>query len=398
MQSWSDDPLEQKAWLAIGRLPRVGAVTFQKLLQLGIPLQQLFSFSTEQITSLGLSKQASNLLNSISLSQLDSPAPSFPLLEGVAKDLLWSQGSDRYIISFYDPLYPPLLKEIHDPPPYLFVAGNPYSLSAPQLAVIGSRNPSQAGLSNARSFSSFLAQQGLGITSGLAAGIDGEAHQAALDAKGFTLAVAGHGLDHLYPRQHLNLARGICQSGAVISEYPIGTKPRPQLFPRRNRIISGLAYGVLVVEAALKSGSLITARMALEQGREVFAIPGSIHNPQCRGCHSLIKQGAKLVENGEDIFQELQGFVALSEAPGKDVTVYSSSDYRQPELPVQQSMTEEYDTPEHRLLTFIDYDPIPLDIIVERSGLSASEVASLLVLLELQGLVVQEAGGYCRMQ
>mgnify|MGYP001043726574 CR=1 FL=1 len=417
MQNWSDDPLELKAWLAVGRLPRVGAVSFQKLLKQDVLPQQLFSFSAERLKSLGLGKQAVSQLQSTSLQQLESLQPLTPLLEGVQKDILWAQHPDHHILCYYDPRYPSLLKEIHDPPPYLFVAGDPDLLNTPQIAVIGSRNPSQAGLSNTRNFSRYLAQNGLVISSGLAAGIDGEAHQAALNAGGFTIAVAGHGLDHLYPRQHLNLARAICKSGAVISEYPIGTQPRPQLFPRRNRIISGLSYGVLVVEAALKSGSLITARMALEQGREVFAIPGSIHHPLSRGCHSLIKQGATLVESGEDMFNELQGFASFKHSMPDVLTQQAApalgktqeAEERQAVLheesapePVSQQV-EQSQAPDHelqpeegRLFNYLEHSPLAMDLIIERSGLSASEVASSLVLLELKGLVVQEAGGYCR--
>ena len=408
MQNWSNDPLELKAWLAIGRLPRVGAVSFQKLLKQNIPLQQLFSFPAERLKSLGLGQQAISLLQATSLQQLDSLEPLTSLLEGVQKDISWAEHPDHHIICFHDPLYPRLLKEIHDPPPYLFVAGSPDFLSTPQIAVIGSRNPSQAGLNNTRNFSRYLAQNGLVITSGLAAGIDGEAHQAALDSGGFTIAVAGHGLDHLYPRQHLNLARAICKSGAVISEYPIGTQPRPQLFPRRNRIISGLSYGVLVVEAALKSGSLITARMALEQGREVFAIPGSIHHPLSRGCHSLIKQGATLVESGEDMFNELQGFAALNydmpdlstkqPEPCLEVSQAEPVSESGLKVAVQQKRQSAPELPEEeqQILHYLDDSPLPLDVIVDRSGLSVSDVASMLVLLEIKGLVIQEAGGYCR--
>ncbi|MBL4608849.1 MAG: DNA-protecting protein DprA [Pseudomonadales bacterium] len=417
MQNWSNDPLELKAWLAVGRLPRVGAVSFQKLLKQNILPQQLFSFSAERLQNLGLGKEAISLLQTTSLSQLEALEPLNSWLEGVQKDINWAEHPDHHIVCFHDPRYPFLLKEIHDPPPFLFVAGDPEFLSVPQIAVIGSRNPSQAGLSNTRNFSRYLAQNGLLITSGLAAGIDGEAHQAALDAGGFTIAVAGHGLDHLYPRQHLNLARAICKAGAVISEYPIGTQPRPQLFPRRNRIISGLSYGVLVVEAALKSGSLITARMALEQGREVFAIPGSIHHPLSRGCHSLIKQGATLVESGEDMFNELQGFAALSESmpdvftpqpaqspgeAGKEAEPAASpkkasligSSIKNPTQ--QQAPAREPQQEEGGLLACLDYDPMPIDLIIERSGLSAGEVASALVLLELKGSIIEEAGGYCK--
>ncbi|MBV1871014.1 MAG: DNA-processing protein DprA [Gammaproteobacteria bacterium] len=380
----------------MGRLPRVGAVSFQKLLKQGVAPQQLFSFSAERLQSLGLSQRAIAMLQATSLKQLDTFEPLTPWLEGVQKDVMWAEHPDHHIICYHDPRYPPLLKEIHDPPSCLFVAGFPELLSAPQIAVIGSRNPSQSGLGNTRNFSRHLSQNGLVITSGLAAGIDGEAHQAALDSGGFTIAVAGHGLDSLYPRKHLNLARAICKAGAVISEYPIGTQARPQLFPRRNRIISGLSCGVLVVEAALKSGSLITARMALEQGREVFAIPGSIHHPLSRGCHSLIKQGATLVESGEDMFSELQGFASMNFSL-PDLRACQEEDICHNEVSEEKPTTSDPAAVEEgsAILTYLDFSPLPLDVIVDRSGMSVSEVASELVLLEIKGLVIEEAGGYC---
>ena len=223
----------------------------------------------------------------------------------VSKELDWLAQDDAFLVTFEDGLYPRALREIPDPPPLMFVRGNPAVLSRPQIAITGSRNPTQAGADNAHEFAAALCQAGLTVTSGLALGIDACAHRGALAASGATLAVSGTGADRVYPSRHLELAHEILRCGAIVSELPLGSGPRAEHFPRRNRILSGLSLGVLVVEAALHSGSLITARFAAEQGREVFAIPGSIHSPLARGCHALIRQGAKLVESAADVLEEL---------------------------------------------------------------------------------------------
>jgi len=217
----------------------------------------------------------------------------------------------RHILTLHDPAYPALLKEIADPPPLLFVRGDPAVLSRPQLGIVGSRNPTPGGRSLAEDFARSLSRCGLVVTSGMALGIDAAGHRGALRGGGTTLAVAGTGPDRIYPARHRDLARAIVEQGAIISEFAPGTPALPSNFPRRNRIISGLSLGVLVVEAACRSGSLITARLAAEQGREVFALPGSIHNPLARGCHHLIRQGAKLVEDIEDIVEELGPLAAV---------------------------------------------------------------------------------------
>jgi len=223
----------------------------------------------------------------------------------VANELAWLAHDHAHLVTIGDINYPSLLREISDPPPLLYVRGDPMMLSRPQIAMTGSRNPTPAGCENARAFAAALCEAGLVVTSGLALGIDACAHRAVLAACGQTVAVVGTGLDRVYPSQHLSLAHEIARDGALVSEFPLGSAPRREHFPRRNRVISGLSLGVLVVEAALQSGSLITARLSAEQGREVFAIPGSIHSPLARGCHALIRQGAKLVENAADILEEL---------------------------------------------------------------------------------------------
>ncbi len=229
------------------------------------------------------------------------------------------EGDNRHLITLHDARYPTLLREIDDAPPMLFIQGDPTILNLPQIAIVGSRNPSASGRQTATDFAHFLASAGLAITSGLADGIDGAAHQGALETKNSTLAVTGTGLDRVYPAKHRELAHRIAEQGALISELPPGTPPIPANFPRRNRIISGLSLGTLVVEAAQKSGSLITARLATEQGREVFAIPGSIHNPLARGCHALIRQGAKLVETAGDILEELAPLLGTAYQPNTPI-------------------------------------------------------------------------------
>jgi len=292
-------------------------------------------------------------------------------------EFAWLAEADSALLTFTDPRYPPLLREIPDPPPLLFVRGNPEVLAVPQVAVVGSRNPSRGGSENARAFSESLARSGLAITSGLALGIDASAHQAALDSGGHTIAVAGTGLDRVYPAAHRELAHAIAGHGALVSEFPLGTPPRREHFPRRNRLISGLSLGVLVVEAALKSGSLITARYAAEQGREVFAIPGSIHSPLSRGCHALIRQGAKLVETAQDILEELGALARFAMSTPTDPVPARSPD-----------------DPRHvQLLELMGHDPVDMDALIAMSGLTAGMVSSMLLHMELHGLVEARPGG-----
>ncbi|MET0118068.1 MAG: DNA-processing protein DprA [Sedimenticola sp.] len=308
-----------------------------------------------------------------------------PDRERVEADLQWAEPADHHIITLADPGYPPLLAEADDPPPVLFVIGQPDILVTPQLAIVGSRNPSASGRQTARDFAFHLARSGITVTSGLATGIDGAGHEGALEAEGKTIAVTGTGLDRVYPATHHELAHRIREQGALVSEFPPGTPVRPGNFPRRNRIISGLSVGTLVVEAALKSGSLITARLASEQGREVFAIPGSIHNPLARGCHRLIRQGAKLVESSEDIIEELSPLLGSLVTPATGIR----------EKPDPEE-TPDLDADYIRLLEQIGYDPLHADRLIERSGLPAENVSSMLLLLELEGYVSSLPGGrYC---
>lgn len=298
----------------------------------------------------------------------------------------WVQLPAHHIIEHGSDDYPPLLAAIPDPPERLYVAGSLDALHMPSLAIVGSRNPTRGGRQNAYEFARHLATAGLSIVSGLALGIDAAAHEGALHAGAKTVAFLGHGIDSVYPPQNEALAERIRENGALCSEYPLGSPPRKAHFPQRNRLISGLCLGTLVVEAARQSGSLISARLASEQGREVFAIPGSIHNPLSRGCHQLIRQGAKLVESADDIFSELGPMVEHL----KQVT--------QPdETPTKRAPV--HDKEYGRVLNTLSYDPVSADEIAVESGLTIEQVSSMLLILELEEKVDSLPGGrYSRRQ
>lgn len=279
--------------------------------------------------------------------------------------------------------YPPLLTEISRPPPILYVRGNIHALHLPQIAVVGARRATSAGLDNARAFSRALASAGFAITSGLALGVDAAAHRGALDAQGMTVAVLGTGIDRLYPRRNVKLAGEILERGGVlVSEFALGTGPEAANFPRRNRVISGLSTGVLLIEAALRSGSLITARLAAEQSREVFAIPGSIHNPLARGCHRMIREGAILVETAADIVTELGGLLSDSGATPAEVAMQ----------PV--ASTSSLGSVAQRLVMALGGDPRTLEQIARDTGVEAGALMAELLQLELAGLVETLPGGY----
>jgi DNA processing protein len=295
----------------------------------------------------------------------------------------WLQDDNHHLIRLGDDAYPELLAGITGAPSQLSVIGDPELLHLPALAIVGSRNPTTGGSRNAFEFARHLGTTGFCIVSGLAQGIDAAAHRGALAADAPTVAFLGHGIDRVYPAGNRELAREIARRGALVSEFPLGTAPGRELFPQRNRLISGLSLGTLVVEAARRSGSLITARLAAEQGREVFAIPGSIHNPLSRGCHQLIRQGAKLVEAADDIVAELAPLAGhLLERIDE-----SASSSR---LPAGRTeMDEEY----VKLLEAIGHDPVSPDELVERSGLTIDQVSSMLLILELEGKIEKQSGG-----
>ncbi len=277
--------------------------------------------------------------------------------------------------------YPTLLKEIPDPPPVLFIRGDRNLLDSLQVAMVGTRNPSPMAMKTARAFAKNFADFGLTVTSGLALGVDQAAHKGALDSTGKTIAVAATGLDRVYPASHKALAAEIIKTGALVSEFPIGTQPKPGYFPRRNRIISGLSLGVLVVEAAIKSGTLVTAKHAMEQGREVFAIPGSIHNPLAKGCHHLIRQGAKLVETADDVLEELGQLsrAAVREENGQNKAMAEN------DLPIEGDYAA--------LLDKMGFDPTSVDELIAETHFTAEEISSMLLVMELEGLVSSAPGG-----
>ncbi len=296
------------------------------------------------------------------------------------RTLEWLEGDRHSIVCLGDDDYPELLAQIKDPPRLLYIVGEPSVLHLPSLAIVGSRNPTSGGARNAFEFARYLAASGFCIVSGLAAGIDAAAHRGALDAGAPTVAFLGHGIDIIYPAQNRGLAEKIAECGALVSEYPLGMQPKKPFFPQRNRLISGLALGTLVVEAARQSGSLITARLAAEQGREVFAMPGSIHNPLARGCHRLIRDGAKLVESGDDIVSELAPLAG-------HVLQTSLESTASPER--QETRDPEY----VKLREHLGHDPVSIDELAKLSGLTIGEVSSMLLILELDGIVEKLSGG-----
>jgi len=326
--------------------------------------------------------RANDILSSTQLSILLSP--EMPTL--IEQALEWGLQDGQTLLAYKEGGYPGLLAEIDDAPILLYVRGDVALLSDPQLAIVGSRHASKQGINIAKDFAQHLSSQGLTITSGLALGIDAAAHEGALKGIGKTVAVVATGLDRIYPASNQSLGRQIAEEGAMVSEFPLGTQPLSRNFPKRNRIISGLSTGTLVVEAALKSGSLITARTAINQGREVFAVPGSINNPQAKGCHQLIKQGAKLVESGQDIFDELSALIQLSLTPqnrdlfSEDSAVESDSSL----------LTK------HPILTHIGFDAIGMDELVVLSKSPVYDIQGQLLLLELEGVVESLSAGRWR--
>ena len=299
--------------------------------------------------------------------------------EAIAATLAWAEQPGNTLLTLADADYPPRLLELPDPPTLLYVKGDTSLLNRPGLAIVGARSATPQGESNAAAFAEALARSGLNIISGLALGIDAAAHAGALDADGVTIAVIGTGADRMYPARNQALARRILERGAIVTEFPLGTQVAAHNFPRRNRIISGLAQGVLVVEAALNSGSLITARLATEQGREVFAIPGSIHSPQSKGCHRLIRDGAKLVETAEDILEEavFSGYANVI-SPAADAPTDTAPDS---------------DRSSDDLLAALGHDPVSLDTLAARTGLTADALYAILLSLELDGHLARLPGG-----
>jgi len=366
---------ELAAWLRLALTPEIGNTAARRLLAaFGLP-KVVFEQppqSLEQVVSPALATALGTQPEHLA----DQVEATWRWLEAA------QQPGARQVLTLADSAYPPGLLQTEDPPLMLYVAGRIPPAWPVGIAVVGSRNPTPQGLGNARQFSRSFAQAGLTVVSGLALGVDGAAHEGALDGAAAgqiaTIAVVGTGLDRVYPRQHLELARRIAERGLLVSEYPLGTPPLAPNFPRRNRIISALSQGTVVVEAALKSGSLITARQAAEQGREVFAIPGSIHSPQARGCHWLLKQGAKLVESAQDVLEELplpQGHQLTGTAHRQDPAATRN------------------EGPEDGLLAALGFDPVSLDALVARTGIAPAELQARLLEFELDGEVARLPGG-----
>ena len=348
------------AWLRLTLAPGIGGETQRALLSaLGLP-ENIFSAGAAALAHTLPRASAERLLGHESAREVESA-------------LAWAREPGNRILTLADPDYPQRLLDTADPPTLLYVKGRVELLNAPALAVVGSRNATPQGGANAEAFATALANAGLTIVSGLALGIDAAAHRGALRGSGSTIAVIGTGIDRVYPAKNQDLARRIAEEGAIVSEFPLGTPALKENFPRRNRIISGLARGCLVVEAAERSGSLITARLAGEQGRDVFAIPGSIHSPLSKGCHRLIKQGAKLVDDARDILDEL-GLAAG--ATGKNAAP----------LPETDAVTR-------ALLEGMGFDPCDIDTLAARSGLTAEKLYAMLLQLELDGRVASLPGG-----
>ena len=349
------------SWLQLTLTPGLGPATLRQLLsQFGLP---------ENVTAAGRAELA-RFTNAETVQALHSDA----VAKAVERALAWLDQPAHGIVTLADAAYPRLLLETADPPVLLYCSGRTELLNRPALAVVGSRNATAQGASNAEQFARSFGAAGLTIVSGLAQGIDAAAHRGGLAAEASTIAVLGTGVDILYPPANSSLAAEIAERGLLVSEFALGTRALAHNFPRRNRVISGLAQGCLVIEAALQSGSLITARSAAEQGREVFALPGSIHSPLSKGCHALIKAGAKLVESAEDVLSELVTFRR---------TGFASTQSR----PAEPAGTDE------PLLACMGFDPMDVDSLCARAGLPAERVAADLLRLELAGWVTVLPGG-----
>jgi DNA processing protein len=352
-------------WIALNQTPGLGnAGVCQLLAKFGSP-EAIFNASLSQLREVVLDDVAQKILKG-------------PDTDAIAPTLTWLQKDNAHLITLADSAYPQALLEISNPPAVLYAIGNVHWLNHPSIAMVGSRSATPQGEKNAEDFAISLCNQGLCVVSGMALGIDGAAHRGALKANGATIAVVGTGLDIVYPARHRDLAHKIAERGLIISEFPLGTPSKAQNFPRRNRLISGLSLGCLVVEANIDSGSLITARLATEQGREVFAIPGSIHSPVAKGCHQLIKQGAKLVESVQDVLEEL-----------KIVLPNISPFGLMGKLPDNTTIGSQPNT----ILDAMGFDAINFETLRALSGLTTEALSSMLMILELEGKITTLTGG-----
>jgi len=358
-----------EAWLILLRAPQLAASRVRELVER----------HGDTTRALEAARRGEGIQHAVTRKWLRKPDR-----DAIARDVAWLAADGHRLLTIVDEDFPPLLRESPGTPAGLFVAGDASVLWQPQIAIVGSRNASRNGLANARAFARALAGAGLAITSGLAEGIDAAAHEAALDAGVATIAVLGTGPDLVYPARHRDLAARIETAGALVTEFAPGTPGRPDNFPRRNRIIAGLALGTLVVEAGLRSGSLITARSASDQGRDVFAIPGSIHHPLARGCHQLIRNGAMLAESADDIVEALRPLAArLGAELRARLEATGASPAPQPAR----------DPVHSRMLAALENEALGIDALAERTGLGAPALAAMLLTLELDGEVAAERGG-----
>lgn len=360
-------PADARYWFALEAIPGLGADGVRRLLDEFGDVKAIFAAPSVVLRDLIGDKLADQVVRAA-----DTAMP-----EAVNA---WLDSPDAHFITCIDPAYPPLLNALPGAPAWLYVKGAPEVLHRPMLAIVGSRNATPQGQRDAAAFAQHLAEAGLTIVSGLAEGIDTAAHDGGLAGNGSGVAVVGTGLDRVYPAKNRDLAHRLTTCGALVSEFALGTPPKPGHFPRRNRVISGLALGVLVVEAAPQSGSLITARLAGEQGRDVFAIPGSIHSPLAKGCHQLIRQGAKLVESAEDILEELRGTWAPTRARRTEPAANGEP------------------AGDEGVLSLLDSTPCSLDELVGRSGLTVDRLSAMLLTLELEGRVALVPGGFYQRQ
>jgi len=366
-------------WLLLASLPQFGVRRREAAMAATERLTDLLAMNAATLKAVGLHPET--IAGIRAWQDQDSHHPA--LIE-VANAVTGCRNHGIHMVAWEDSDYPEALRHIHDAPLILYTLGNPALLAREQIGIVGSRHATRPGLDHARRFAAELSRRELVVTSGLALGVDSAAHAGALDAGFPTIAVIGCGLDQIYPRQHRALGQRVIDQGVLVSEYPPGTPARAAHFPQRNRIISGLSRGVLVVEAGLKSGSLITARLALEQGREVFAIPGSVHSPVARGCHQLIKQGARLVETVDDVLEELGAWWSLrAEDKGAE---------KAPQAPDLSRLGQR----EIAVFEALGYDPVSTDALGSATGLAADQLMQSLLLLELEGLASSVPGGYLR--
>lgn len=353
----------KRYFLALNHMERVGPLTITKLMKRWPDLQDMFELSATGLIEAGLPAALVESITHFDWRRVD-------------EDWRWQEKDNHHLVTWADPEYPVLLREIHDPPAVLYARGDLTAFNQPSIAMVGTRKPSVTGSETARYFARELSKQAMTIVSGLALGIDAQVHQGCLDAGGKTIAVMGTGIDMIYPRRHRQLADEICQNGLLLSEFPLKTSVNAGHFPRRNRIISGLSLATLIVEAAVRSGSLITARLAMEQNRDVMAIPSSIHNPQARGCHHLLQQGAKLITSLEDVLVELN---IVRHVPG---------------LSEEQSV--KWTANNEHCVKWIGFEVTSIDQIVDRSGLDLNAVTRCLAELEIQDVIRAVPGGYMR--